>query len=58
MRDGEVLQVQVSAAGSLGTYFSLCVSHPPVERKMASTMLLHVEINTFVDLVQRDGFAV
>lgn len=53
-----MLQVQVSAAGSLGTYFSLCVSHPPVERKMASTMLLHVEINTFMDLVQRDGFAV
>lgn len=38
-RDVEVLQVQVSAAGSLGTYFSLYVSHPLVERKMARTML-------------------
>lgn len=52
------MQVQVSAAGSLGTYFSLYVSSPLAERKMASTMLWHVKINSFMDLVQLYGFAV
>lgn len=28
------------------------------ERKMASTVLLHVKINSFMDLVQHYGFAV
>lgn len=50
--------MQVSAADSLETYFSLSVSSPLAERKMASTVLLHAKINSFVDLVQHGGFAV
>lgn len=50
--------MQVSAAGSLGTYFSLYASSPLTEKKMASTMLSHVKIDSFMNLVQRYGFAV
>lgn len=34
------------------------LSSPLVERKMASTVLLHAKIKSFVDLVQYGGFAV